>query len=350
MSERKRSSPSATRVLFGPFDLNVSERSLKKADEIIPLGARAFDILIALIDKAGEIVSKGELIEKVWPDVTVEEGSLRVHLSALRKALGDGQFGHKCITNVHGRGYCFVSPVRRQAAEDRRDNSFGRSSNLPPALGRIIGRDDAVLEIQNGLKTERLVTILGTGGIGKTTVALAVGHAALADFSGAVFFVDISTLGDEQQIVGALAAAIGLRAQRVDGKDVLLNYLRSRRALLVLDTCEHLIEKVSDLIDRVFHGAPDVCILATSQEALQLPGERVFCLPHLDCPPEQPGQTAAQVLSYPSARLFVDRITARGVAIRLAMTKLLWWSRFAASWTESRLQSSLPPGEPPFSE
>jgi predicted ATPase/DNA-binding winged helix-turn-helix (wHTH) protein len=324
MSAEQRSSPSATRVLFGPFDLNVTERSLKKADEIIPLGARAFDILIALIDKAGEIVSKGELIEKVWPDVTVEEGSLRVHLSALRKALGDGQFGHKYITNVHGRGYCFVSPVRRQAAEDRRDNSFARSSNLPPALGRMIGRDDAVLEIQSGLKTERLVTILGTGGIGKTTVALAVGHAALADFSGAVFFVDISALGDEQQIVGALAAAIGLRAQRVDGEDVLLNYLRSRRVLLVLDSCEHLIEEVSDLIDRVLHGAPGVCILATSQEALQLSGERVFCLPPLDCPPEQPGQTAAQVLSYPSARLFVDRITAR-------------WSRFSLSDDEAPL-------------
>jgi predicted ATPase len=98
----------------------------------------------------------------------------------------------------------------------------------------------------------------------------------------------------------------------------LLNYLRSRRALLVLDTCEHLIEKVSDLIDRVFHGAPGVCILATSQEALQLSGERVFCLPPLDCPPEQPGQTAAQVLSYPSARLFVDRITARGSRFSLS--------------------------------
>jgi len=171
---------------------------------------------------------------------------------------------------------------------------------------------------KNGLKTERLVTILGTGGIGKTTVALAVAHAALADFSGAVFFVDISALGDEQQIVGALAAAIGLRAQRVDGEDVLLNYLRSRRALLVLDSCEHLIEEVSHLIDRVLHGAPGVCILATSQEALQLSGERVFCLPPLDCPPEQPGQTAAQVLSYPSARLFVDRITARGSRFSLS--------------------------------
>jgi len=312
MPAERRNSPSAIRVLFGPFDLNVTQRSLKKANEIIPLGARAFEILMALIDRAGEIVSKGELIERVWPDVTVEEGSLRVHLSALRKALGDGQFGHRYIANVQGRGYCFVSPVRRQAAEDHKDNSFARSSNLPPALGRMIGRDDAVLEIQNSLKTERLVTILGTGGTGKTTVALAVGHAALASFSGAVFFVDLSALADDEQIVGALAAAIGLGAQGVDRKDVLVDYLRSRKALLVLDSCEHLIEKVSDLIDCMFRGAPGVCILATSREALQLSGERVFRLPPLDCPPEQPRQTAAQVLDYPSARLFADRISARG--------------------------------------
>src|SRR5229473_414361 len=286
MSVQQIGSPSAIRLRFGPFELNVAERSLKKANQVIPLGGRAYDILTALLENAGEVVAKSELIAKAWPDVTVEEGSLRVHLSALRKALGDGQFGNKYIANIQGLGYSFIAPVARLPADHDRGNVSAGMSNLPPALGRMVGRDNVVREIQGWLQTEqRLVTILGAGGIGKTTVALAVGHAALADFSGAVFFVDISALGDEQQIVGALAAAIGLRAQRVDGKDVLLNYLRSRRALLVLDTCEHLIEKVSDLIDRVFHGAPGVCILATSQEALQLSGERVFCLPPLDCPP-----------------------------------------------------------------
>jgi DNA-binding winged helix-turn-helix (wHTH) protein len=117
-------SSDATSILFGPFALNVAQRTLRKADDVIPLGGRAFDILLALLDRPGEIVSKADLIARVWPDVTVEEGSLRVHLSALRKALGDGQFGNKYITNVQGRGYCFAAPVTRQAAGFDMGNTF----------------------------------------------------------------------------------------------------------------------------------------------------------------------------------------------------------------------------------
>src|ERR1700687_6410972 len=116
MSIRQIGSPSAIRLRFGPFELNVAERSLKKANQVIPLGGRAYDILIALLENAGEVVPKAELIARAWPDVTVEEGSLRGHLSALRKALGDGQFGTKYIENVQGRGYSFVVPIKRQAA------------------------------------------------------------------------------------------------------------------------------------------------------------------------------------------------------------------------------------------
>src|ERR1700746_189461 len=116
MSVQQIGSPGATRLRFGPFELNVTQRSLKKADQVIPLGGRAYDILIVLLENAGEVVAKAELIAKAWPDVTVEEGSLRVHLSALRKALGDGQFGNKYITNIQGRGYCFAAPVTRMAA------------------------------------------------------------------------------------------------------------------------------------------------------------------------------------------------------------------------------------------
>src|SRR6201984_1396938 len=116
MSVQQIGSPSAIRLRFGPFELNVAERSLRKANQVIPLGGRAYDILIALLENAGEVVGKAELITRVWPDVTVEEGSLRVHLSALRKALSDGQFGNKYITNVQGHGYCFAAPVTRKSA------------------------------------------------------------------------------------------------------------------------------------------------------------------------------------------------------------------------------------------
>jgi DNA-binding winged helix-turn-helix (wHTH) protein len=103
---------SAIRLRFGPFELNIAERSLRRADQVIPLGGRAYDILIALLENAGEVVSKADLIANVWPEVMVEEGSLRVHLSALRKALGDGQFGNKYIASTQGHGYSFIAPFR----------------------------------------------------------------------------------------------------------------------------------------------------------------------------------------------------------------------------------------------
>src|ERR1700751_4317470 len=130
MSVQQIVSPGAIRLRFGPFELNVPQRSLKKANEIVPLGGRAYDILIVLLENAGEVVAKAELIAKVWPDVTVEEGSLRVHLSALRKALGDGQFGNKYIASIQGRGYSFIAPVARQGTEDHETNPFTRGSNL----------------------------------------------------------------------------------------------------------------------------------------------------------------------------------------------------------------------------
>jgi predicted ATPase/DNA-binding winged helix-turn-helix (wHTH) protein len=313
MSVQQIGSPSAIRLRFGPFELNVAERSLKKANQVIPLGGRAYDILIALVEKAGEVVAKAALIAKAWPDVTVEEGSLRVHLSALRKALGDGQFGNKYIANIQGQGYSFIAPVTRLPADRDRSNASPGLSNLPPALGRMVGRDNTVLEIQGWLRTEqRLITILGAGGMGKTTVALAVGHSALADFSGAVFFVDLSTVRDREQVIGAIASAIGLDLRFVDPKVALLDFLRPRRALIVLDSCEHLIAETAEIADSIFQSAPNVYILATSRETLQVVGERVFRLGPLDCPPEQPGLTASEVLAYPATRLFAERVSARG--------------------------------------
>src|SRR5882757_3039494 len=161
-------SPTAIRMHFGSFELNAAERSLRKAHKLIPLGGRAFDILLTLIERNGEVVTKNELIKKVWPEVTVEGGSLRVHLSALRKALRDGRFGNRFIVNVKGRGYSFVAPVTRQFGEQDGGRALAGSTNLPSPLNRMIGREDNVLAIRSHLRTERLITAFG---IGKTTVA-----------------------------------------------------------------------------------------------------------------------------------------------------------------------------------
>src|SRR6266700_7788764 len=318
MPPDKPGSPKAIKILFEPFELNVAERSLKKAGEAVLLGGRAFDLLLTLIERSGEIVGKNELISKVWPDVTVEEGSLRVHMSALRKALGDGQMGQRYIANVQGRGYRFVAPVMCQAQEKETRNTFVRRSNLPAALGRMIDRGPEVLEIQALLQTERLITILGTGGIGKTTVALAVGHAAFADFSDAVYFVDLATVRGREQFVGAVASALGLDGQHTNPEDALHDALGRRKGLIILDSCEHHIDETSALAGRILWRCPEIRILATGREALQIIGERVFRLPPLACPPEQPVLTATQALSYPAVQLFVERASARGTGFRLS--------------------------------
>src|ERR1700704_2887435 len=125
MSIQQIGSPAPIRFRFGPFELNVAERSLRKANQVIPLGGRAYDILIALLENAGEVVGKAELIARAWPDVTVEGGSLRVHLSALRKARGDGHFGNKYVANTQGQGYSFSAPVTRLPTD--RDTSGSAS-------------------------------------------------------------------------------------------------------------------------------------------------------------------------------------------------------------------------------
>ncbi len=312
MSIQQTGSSGIIGLRFGPFELNFAERSLKKANEVIPLGGRAYDILIALLENAGEVVGKAALIARAWPDVVVEEGSLRVHLSSLRKALGDGQFGNKYIANMQGHGYSFIAPVIRLPVDQDRSGAAAGLSNLPPALGRMVGRENIVCEIHGWLQTDqRLITILGAGGIGKTMVALAVGHGALAGFAGAAFFVDLSIVDDEAHVVGAIASALGLGLPPVDPKRALLDFLRPRKVLIILDSCEHLIEQAAAIADDVFQNAPDVYLLATSREALHVAGERVVSLGPLVCPPEQPGLTASEVLAFPAARLFAQRVGIR---------------------------------------
>jgi predicted ATPase/DNA-binding winged helix-turn-helix (wHTH) protein len=305
-------SPTAMRLRFGPFELNVAERALRKADQVIPLGGRAYDILMALLENAGAVVTKADLIARAWPEVTVEEGSLRVHLSALRKALGDGQFGNKYVASIQGHGYSFIAPVTHLSGDGGGGNPSARSSNLPPAPGRLVGRDAVVLEIQATLQTERLMTIVGAGGTGKTTVALTVGHGVLADLSGAAFFVDLSTASDKEHVFAAIASVFGLDPRPAGRREALVDFLHPRRALIILDNCEHLIQETAEIADSILQGAPEVRILVTSREALKVAGEDVLRLPLLECPPQQPGLTASEVLDYPAAQLFVERVSARG--------------------------------------
>src|SRR3984885_13321727 len=130
------------KLRFGPFELSIGERVLRREGEVLPLGGRALDILIYLAERPGEVIAKQELMDRVWSDVTVEEGSLRVHVAAIRKALGDGQFGNRYIANIKGRGYSFVGTVVPLAGNTESRNVKGPA--FPTRLSRMIGRDAAV--------------------------------------------------------------------------------------------------------------------------------------------------------------------------------------------------------------
>jgi DNA-binding winged helix-turn-helix (wHTH) protein len=167
------------KLKFGPFELSIGERLLRREGVVLPLGSRALAILIYLAERPGELIAKQELVDHVWSEIIVEEGSLRVHVAAIRKALGDGQHGNRYIINTKGRGYSFVGTVVR--LEDGKDGG-SKSPNFRGTLAArplmLIGREAALSEVRNWIRQGRLVTLVGPGGIGRTTVAVAAGHDA----------------------------------------------------------------------------------------------------------------------------------------------------------------------------
>lgn len=309
-------------ISFGPYRLIPTARLLLQEEEVVDVGNRALDILIALVETAGEVVSQRELLARAWPNVVVGEGSLRVTIAGLRKTLGDGQAGVRYISNVIGRGYCFVAPVERSASSPTApiatrypaSPTSAPGRKLPARLARMIGRDDAVEALSMLLASRRFVSVVGPGGLGKTTVALAVAHALLDDFGDAVHFVDLSAIEDAALVPSAVATGLGVVVQAQDPLPGLLAFLTGRRILLVLDSCEHVIDAAAALTARLYVDAPQVHLLTTSRESLRVEGEHVHLLAPLDYPAALEDLTAAEALASPAVQLFMERAFASGYA------------------------------------
>jgi predicted ATPase/DNA-binding winged helix-turn-helix (wHTH) protein len=298
-------------VSFGPFSLHDKRRLLEKHGVPVKLGSRALDILRLLVNRAGEVVSKTELLAYAWPGLVVEEINLRVHIAELRKALGDGKGGARYVTNVPSRGYCFVSLVQRNASIPVAV-AKAIPISLPHRLERMIGRDDVLKELAEALQKERLITLRGPGGIGKTTVAIALAHELWPVFDGQVRFLDLAILKEGALVAGTIASALGLVVHQANPTDSVINFLRDRRLLLVFDSCEHVIDAIATLAENIHQQAPGVSILATSRESLLVEGEHIFELVPLQGPPQGSKLSASEVLSFPAARLFVERAAAAG--------------------------------------
>jgi predicted ATPase/class 3 adenylate cyclase len=191
-------------------------------------------------------------------------------------------------------------------------------NNLPRQLTPLIGREAVIAEIEPLVLERPLVSLVGTGGIGKTRVALQAG-ADLLDGSGdGVWFVELATLTDPASVINTIAATFGLREQGERSMlEVLLQYLRPRHLLLILDTCEHLIGEVALVADAILHAAPQVRLLATSREPLRIEGEYIYRLPSLAVPPEGVQLAAEDALGYGAVALFAERAIASDAKFKL---------------------------------
>lgn len=305
---------------FGPFTVMPHERLVTRDGVALPLGAKAFDTLIALMSRPNAVVSKWDLMALVWPGITVDEANLRFHVAALRKALGDGKDGARYITTLSGRGYCFVAPIVKTESPGKPRATPYRDLppvKLPNRLLRMVGREEAIAAISDKLIASRFVTIAGPGGVGKTAVAVAIAHDLLETFCNAAHFVDLAALSDPDLVITSILLMLGLPAQTDDPLPALLAHLRDKRMLLILDNCEHVIGAAAPLAAEIFHGAPHIHILATSREALRVEGEQVYRLAPLAVPPGDTGMTAASAQTYPALQLFLERATAGGAQIVL---------------------------------
>jgi len=312
LADRFVASPTRA-ILFGPFRLIPEQRLLLEGERPVRLGSRAIDILIALAERAGEQISKRDLIARVWPDAVVVEANLAVHVAALRRALGDGQSGRRYIINVPLRGYSFVAPFT--VADDPgsptpRVAAPAPLHNLPGRLTRLIGRAEDVSRLAHQLPLHRLLTIVGAAGIGKTTVALEVAEQLLRNYEHGVWLIDLAPVAEPRLVLTALASPLSLEIRSDDPLPGLIAALSDKRMLLVLDNCEHVIEAAAALAAAVLRGARGVHILATSREPLRVGGERLHRLSPLPSPPASVDLNATEALGFSAVQLFVERAAA----------------------------------------
>lgn len=291
-------------VTFGPFRLSPRERLLTKNGVAVSIGGRALDILIALVERAGQLTSKQELFDLVWPGMAIEEVTLRAHISSLRRILGDTPQGKPYVVNVAIRGYVFAAPVKRSEPNVFRSR-ISQAGQLPMPRRSLIGRREIVSQLSQQILSDRLVSLVGHGGIGKTAVAVALGHLLFQSFSDGVYFVDLASLDDEADLAGAVAAAVGIYETGLGAEASILAGIADRHVLLVLDNCEHVVGATARICEALIQNAPSAHILATSREALRVNGESVHFLLPLACPSDDV-TSAEHALASPAVQLFMD--------------------------------------------
>ena len=308
----------AAEISFGRCVIRPAQREVLLGGESAKLGARAFDLLVVLVERRDRVTSKDELLDLVWPGLIVEENNLQVHISALRKLLGAN-----AIATIPGRGYQFtlladnaVRPAGEPAQRERRTFVADQSlsvppvypNNLPRQLTSFIGRASEIAAIDALLVRTRLLTLIGSGGCGKTRLALQAAANSVEQFVDGAWFLELAPLTEPGLMLQAVASAFALKEEPGKPLDrILTEHLRHKRLPLLVDNCEHLLDACARVIDLLLRQCPGLKILASSRQALGTAGEQTYRVPSLSLPDRNVAQSPQSLSQYESVQLFVDR-------------------------------------------
>jgi non-specific serine/threonine protein kinase len=286
------------RYRFAHFELQPGERRLLAAGKPVHLGPHAFDLLLAFVERSGSLLTKDELLSRVWPRVIVEENTLQVHISSLRKVLG-----RDAIATVPGRGYRFTIEVAGDAPA-----ADAPKHNLPHQLTSFIGREKEIAELEQLLATTRLLTLTGSGGCGKTRLALQVARRILHAYPDGIWLVELAPLGRASLVTQTVASVLAVKEQAAKALlDTVVEWVASRKLLLVLDNAEHLLAACGELVDLLLRRCDRLAILVTSRERLGIAGELTYRVPSLSVPDARGDATPEEALASEAARLFIER-------------------------------------------
>lgn len=300
----------------GRWEVNFIRRELRARGAYVPLGGRAFDIFEMLIRSAGEIVSKNDIMDRLWPGAAISENTLQVHVSAIRRALGADR---AILRTVSGRGYGLIgawtiSPER--GSEEMADvaavstSSRPYRNNFPLAGSELIGRTTELKYVLDLLSAHRAVTLTGSGGVGKTRLALEVAHSLFPSFEGDGGFVELASLSDPSLVPSAVAGVLDVKLGSSEiSPAVVADAIGARKVLLVLDNCEHLIDASARLVEAIVFRCPRTSVLVTSREPLRIDGERTYRVPSLDVPPSDE-QEPEVMIQHSAVQLFIARTNA----------------------------------------
>ncbi|MDE5443296.1 hypothetical protein GWG65_17945 [Bradyrhizobium sp. CSA207] len=298
-------------LCFGGVRLDRLKRQIFEGETPIPLGPRAFEILLALIEARGDLVSREDLVARVWGRVHVDDGTVRAHVSKLRNALGRTQGGASLIQTESGRGYRLAAPITVEDKPSAPVREPRTQEGIPQSLSSLIGREAAINHLAALIRQNRLVTVAGAGGIGKTRLAQAVSTRLKREFPDGAVFVDLASVAEPEWVPTAVATALGKVVLSGNPTEMLVAGLKDRSVLILLDNCEHLVEAAALFCEAMARGAPRVRIIATSREILRVEGEWIYRVDPLDIPPADLA-SAQQALSYSAVQLFAERAAAAG--------------------------------------